>query len=127
MHLMLIIRSFVGFNKMKLRTRTVKRKTTNPKMELKIRPKRNARAPKMPGFLVEPVFKRTRCRVLRLNAENNVATETSLVATSDDQCHVCGQAGPLVCCSSCLSRFHQRCLDVKVTYNTFFTYFFEVG
>ncbi|PWA38653.1 Acyl-CoA N-acyltransferase [Artemisia annua] len=86
---------------MKLRTRTVKRKTTNPKMELKIRPKRNARAPKMPGFLVEPVFKRTRCPVLRQNAENNVATETS-------------PAGALVSemmsCSLCEENFHRSCV-----------------
>ncbi|PWA56638.1 Acyl-CoA N-acyltransferase [Artemisia annua] len=70
------------FNKLKLRTRTVKRKTTNQEMELNIRPKRNIRAPKMCGFLVEPVFKRTRRQVLRLNAVNNVATETPPVANT---------------------------------------------
>ncbi|PWA83269.1 Acyl-CoA N-acyltransferase [Artemisia annua] len=86
---------------MKLRTRTVKRKTTNPKMELKIRPKQNARAPKIPGCLVEPVFKRTRCPVLRQNAENNVATETSPVGALISE---------MMSCSLCEENFHRSCV-----------------
>ncbi|PWA63288.1 Acyl-CoA N-acyltransferase [Artemisia annua] len=70
-------------------------------MELKIRSKRNARAPKISGCLVEPVFKRTRCPVLRQNAENNVAIETSPLGALISE---------MMSCSLCEENFHRSCV-----------------
>ncbi|PWA74050.1 AT hook, DNA-binding motif-containing protein [Artemisia annua] len=72
------------------------------------------------AFCVLAGIQDSRVRSVEGTSEVNLIDVEEDDKITDDQCNICGQGGNLVCCDSCLSTFHQRCLDIKVTYNNFY-------